>query len=79
MFNFIKTNYTAFDEEQGEISLSILSRIVAAKPIHSDIDSMNKYYPNESSQSHYLKIARISEETINKLVIFLIILKLLHF
>ena len=78
MFNFIKTNYTAFDEEQGEISLSILSRIVAAKPIHSDIDSMNKYYrlqstyKDESSQSHYLKIARISEETINKLVIFLI-------
>ena len=44
LFNFIKSNYTTFDEEQWKISLSILARVTSVKPIHSDKNSMAKYY-----------------------------------
>jgi hypothetical protein len=77
LFNFIKDNYSVFDEEQGEISLSILARITALKPIHTDIHNMNKYYifqsiyKDDGSQSHYYNVAKISDPIITKLVCFL--------
>jgi hypothetical protein len=65
LYNLITSQYSAFDEECGEISLSILARSTISKPLHNNINSMSKYYmlqsfeKDESKKSSYLKIQNI--------------------
>jgi len=37
LYNFLTSNYSIFDEECGEISLSILASTTISKPINTDV------------------------------------------
>jgi len=72
LYNFLTSNYSIFDEECGEISLSILASSTLSKPINTDVVSMSKYYllqkfEKDSNQpSNYYKCDKI--EVIDSLV-----------
>jgi hypothetical protein len=77
LYQLITSEYSAFDEECGEISLSVLARTTISKPIHNNIQSMSKYYmlqsfdKDENKKNNYFKV---QSSQILKLVCSLLLL-----